>query len=218
MYSSEAININQRIRILVDHFTEKNATRFANSIGVVQQRFDRILKVNEKTKKYPLVKQEIIDAILSVYPNVNKIWLYMGEGPMLQDQLHDTGYAYLLYGNPYFNIDFIDGFDLIFNKDPKHVEYYIDIRAYSHADFWCNSNGNMVAMKEIVDKQNDILYGEIYGIVTKGFRTIKRIVQGKNERYVKLLSTSNQIDNTEQEIPISKIEHIFLVLCSIIKK
>ena len=214
---SKILNTNQRIRLLVDRLTEGNAARFAKSIGVVQQRFDRLLKPNKKTDKYPAIQTDISDSILQTYPNVSNIWLHSGEGPMMRDQLQDPRYGYNTFGIPYYKVDFIDGFNLIEAKDPKYIDYYIDIKAYNHADFWCEAAGDMVAMKQIHDKQNDILYGEIYGIVTKGFCTLKRIVRGKNDRYIKIVSVNPNNEHTEQEILLSKIEHIFLVLCCIKK-
>ena len=214
---SESINTNQRIKILVDMLLEGNVAGFARSINVAQQRFDRLLKPNKKTEKYPDVKTDVSEAILQVYPDVRRAWLLAGEEPMMLNQVHDPPYTFNGDGLPYYKIDFIDEFDLIHAADVTQVDYYIDIKAFSHADFWCDAYGDMVAMKKIHDKKNDILYGETYGIATKGFRTIKRVVQGKNERYIKLISTNPHSEYTEQEILLSKVEHIFHVLCCIKK-
>jgi len=80
-------NPNERIRVLIDHFTKGNAAAFARSIHVVQQGFDRLLKPDKKTGKFPFVKHEIVDKIVGQYPDVSKIWLLSGGGPMLLSML-----------------------------------------------------------------------------------------------------------------------------------
>ena len=77
-------HINERLRVLIDHFTQGNAAAFAREIKVVQQGFDRLLKQNKTNWRYPTVKPEIIDKILIKYPHVNKIWLLSGAGTMLR--------------------------------------------------------------------------------------------------------------------------------------
>ena len=76
--------INERLRLLIDHFTQGNAAAFAREIKVVQQGFDRLLKPNKETGRYPAVKPEIVDKILIKYPHVNEIWLLSGAGSMLR--------------------------------------------------------------------------------------------------------------------------------------
>ena len=215
--------INQRIRKLIDYLSNGNAAQFARSIRMVQQRFDRLLKPNKKTGIYPMVKPEVIHVITKTYPRVNIMWLYLGEGPMILPQLHESDHSFFAFGVPYYNIDFNSKTEFIKTNDPMNIDDYINIKAYNHADFWCNvsghsmypeiNHGDMVAMKDVEDIKNGITYGQVYGIVTKDFCTLTRIVHGKNERYFKITPVNPKPEVAEQEILISEIEQLFQVLC-----
>ena len=221
--------INLRLVTLVKHFTHGNAAAFARNIQVMQQRFDRLLKPNRKTGKFPMVKPEIIRDILKQYPSVHDVWLLSGAGPMLHT-LEDAPASFQISppsGVPYYHTDFIHEFELIRNKHAESIGYYIDFKIYNHADFWCYVtgrsmepeivSGNVIAMKEVSNKEDGILYGEIYGIVTKNFCTIRCVAKGSNDQSITLIPANKGAEYAEQEIPRSDIEHIFQVLCCVKK-
>ena len=215
---------NLRLVELVKHFTDGNAAAFARSINVSQQSFDRLLKVDRKSGKFPMVKPELIRAILTQYPEVHKVWLYTGVGSML-NTIEDPKSSFHVSppsGVPYFPIDFIHEFELIRNKKAERIGYFIDFKAYNHADFWCHVTGrsmepeivagDFVAMKEIYDKKEGILYGEMYGIVTKSFCTVRRVAKGSNENHLKLIPSNKSAEYAEQEIHRSTIQNLFMIL------
>lgn len=72
------MEIVQRIKKLVEAKTNGNKKEFAAIIGIVQVTFNRY--VNEERG----MSYEVIDAILSAFPEVSAEWLLRGEGNMLK--------------------------------------------------------------------------------------------------------------------------------------
>ena len=153
-------------------------------------------------------------------------WLLTGEGEMLANEntnsqsLPKTSYT---TGRPYYNVDFIGGFDLIINDQTIIPEYNIDFAPYNQDGvFWCNitghsmepkvSHGDIIAIKEVSDWQSYLTMGEIYAIVTTNeLRTVKIIRKGTSEDVFRLIPI-NTADFDEQEISKSMIMRVFEVL------
>lgn len=83
---SQIPDINNRLLMLVDHYFNGNKKSFANKIGEVQQKFNRIFNVDSRSGKFPSVKTELVDKILKAFPEVSKIWILAGKEPMLLSQ------------------------------------------------------------------------------------------------------------------------------------
>lgn len=124
---------------------------------------------------------------------VRKGWLVDGDGQKyrLPDEVLETIPARRSYdvrvGVPYYNVDFSMGFDLLTNDQTTKPDYMIDYEPYNKCDFWCNgrgdsmsptiSNGDIIAIKEVMNPKDCLISGEIYAIVTtNNLRTIKRVV------------------------------------------
>ncbi len=75
----------QRLLQLVELLSENSQSRFAKSIGLSQQTFNNYLNPEGQQK----IRKTLLDAILSVYPQINRNWLYFGEGDML-DSGHNS--------------------------------------------------------------------------------------------------------------------------------
>ncbi len=69
-------------------------------------------------------------------------------------------------------------------------------------------SGDPIGIKKV--DLNNILYGEIYGVITEDWRTIKYIRKSSDNSKIKLIP-ENLKDFDEQEIDKSRIKHIFLV-------
>lgn len=128
-------------------------------------------------------------------------------------------------GAPYYNVDFIGGFDLVLNDQTRNPDYYIDFAPYNKEGvIWCNitghsmepelNNGDFIAMKEMHDPIQYLPYGEIYGIVTDSYRTVKRIRMADRDGFVRLIPTNKSSEYGEQEIPIKMIRKVYAVLGS----
>lgn len=223
--------INGRLSMLVKHLCKGNAAAFARSIRVTQQRFDRLLKSDKKSGKYPMVKPEMIETILAKYPTVNKVWLHTGLGPTFNalTDPHPDFLAVKQSGVPYFAVDFVHECALIQSGHTPSIHCHIDIKMFNHADFWCNVSGqamnphitpgDIVAMKEVSERETGIVYGEIYGIVTNHFCIVRRVAKGSSSRCLKLIPSNKSAEyaEQEQEMPWSAIERIYQVLC-VVKK
>lgn len=165
---------------------------------------------------------------------INLDWLLTGEGEMLrkkekQEAVSDTPSVNQEFkGAPYYNVDFIGGFDLVLNDQTANPEYYINYRPFNRKDIlWCNLtghsmepelyNGDIIALKEVSTPIKYLPAGEIYGIVTDEFRTVKRIRISEREGYVRLIPSNKSEEYCEQEIPIAMIIKVYAVLGSIRK-
>lgn len=125
-------------------------------------------------------------------------------------------------GVPYYNVDFIGGFDLVENDQTTTPDYYIDFQKYNSADCWCNvtghsmepsiSNGDIIALKEIKEWRIFLPFGEIYAIVTPEHRTIKKVTGTLNPEKFLLIPLNSSTEFQPQEIPISIIMKVYKVL------
>lgn len=135
-----------------------------------------------------------IEKILLAYPELSADWLLTGAGSMLKDDLNgiqtaDEANPSTLpttsmnpsVGTPYYDVDFIGGFDEVFNSQVNIPATNIVIRGFEKASLWCNvtghsmepkiNHGDIIALRQCT--LNDIQYGEIYAVVLDTIRTIK---------------------------------------------
>lgn len=126
-------------------------------------------------------------------------------------------------GAPYYDVDFLGGFDLTFNDQTITPEYNIDFKPFNKLGVtWVNitghsmepkiNHGDIIALKEC--RLEDVQYGEIYAVVLDTIRTVK-ILRKSNDpnrmRYVPI----NEENYDEQEYDNSRILRIFEVLGNI---
>ena len=144
-----------------------------------------------------------------------------GEGEMLKSG-SDVPVKSLTTGVPYYNVDFIGGFDIIFNDQTIAPEYLIDFAPYNKATCWCNitghsmepeiNHGDIIALKEIPD-HSFLPFGEIYAIITSnGMRTIKRIGPASCPENYSLIPANRSPEYGVQEIPKTFVFKVYQVL------
>lgn len=169
---------------------------------------------------------------------INPDWLLTGRGSMLKSEevslmgdkeagkdevLPEVNYEYK--GAPYYNVDFIGGFDLVLNDQTRNPDYYINFAPYNKEGvIWCNitghsmepelNNGDFIAMKEMHSPIQYLPAGEIYGIITEDYRTVKRIRMADQKGFVRLIPTNKSPEYAEQEIPVEMIRKVYAVLGS----
>lgn len=125
-------------------------------------------------------------------------------------------------GVPYYDIDFIGGFDLIINDQTLAPAYLIDFKPYERATCWCNitghsmepeiSHGDIIALRKIND-WSYIPFGEVYAIVTRNdMRTVKRLAKGSSEDTFTLIPTNKSPEYAPQEIKKSDILCMYEVM------
>ncbi len=129
-------------------------------------------------------------------------------------------------GSPYYNVDFIGGFDLLMNDQTINPDFYINYPPYNKDGVvWVNltgrsmepelSNGDIIALKPMNTPIQYLPTKEIYAIVTEEWRTVKRIELSDRDGFIRLLPSNPEYK--AQEIPISMVTRVYAVLGSIRK-
>lgn len=178
------------------------------------------------------------DKVFSKCEHINIDWLLTGRGSMLKpesislmgdkdmeesENLPEANCEYK--GAPYYNVDFIGGFDLVLNDQTRNPDYYINFPPYNKEGVvWCNitghsmepelNNGDFIAMKEMRSPIQYLPAGEIYGIVTEDYRTVKRMTTSDKDGFVRLIPTNKSPEFKPQDIPMSMICKVYAVLGS----
>lgn len=213
---------NERLERLVEYYGNGNKSHFAKILGVKAQTINTWLSRNTYDTELIFAKCD----------NINASWLLTGEGNMLRsesemvEKLPSVNQTY--EGAPYFNVDFIGGFDVIVNDQTRNPDFYINYPPYNQPGVvWCNltghsmepeiSNGDIIALREVTTPIQYLPAGEIYGIVTEEYRTVKRVRLSQKEGFVRLIPSNKSEEFCEQEIPISMIIRVYAVLGSIRK-
>ena len=180
---------------------------------------------------------DAIVKVLTSYPNLSADWLLVGAGSMLKDDLNgiqtaDEANPSTLpttsmnpsVGTPYYDVDFIGGFDEVFNSQVNIPATNIVIRGFEKASLWCNvtghsmeskiNHGDIIALRQCT--LNDIQYGEIYAVVLDTIRTIKILRRSPDPDKLRFIPI-NTNDYDEQEFDKSRIINVFEVIGSISK-
>lgn len=207
-------NNGERIAQIISKFCESKAD-FARKVGEKPQTISNWVARDNGIN--------VLNKVMEVFPQVNKDWLMTGHGDMIKSNNNSTEpQINFTKGVPYYNVDFIGGFDIVLNDQTISPEYLIDFRKYNEATCWCNvtghsmepeiTHGDIIALKKIEDK-SFLPLGEVYAIVTtNGMRTIKRLGPSNDPKCYTLVPTNKSPEYGIQELPKDMIEHIFQVL------
>ena len=140
------------------------------------------------------IQAKWLSIIVENYPRYSTGWLLTGAGSMLKDDLNgiktidEANPSFMpttsmnpSVGTPYYDVDFIGGFDEVFHSQVNIPATNIVIRGFEKASLWCNvtghsmepkiNHGDIIALRQCT--LNDIQYGEIYAVVLDTIRTIK---------------------------------------------
>lgn len=231
--------VNDRIKVICDNYYNGKLQEMASEVGIRPSTLRDIMSGRVKPSYDTIAK--ILQSEWPSLIGLSAEWLLFGKGNMF---LSSSGQYDLPKdisttpneeevsivtdkpkGAPYYNVDFIGGFDLVFNDQTVNPEYYIDCKPYNREGvLWCNitghsmepeiHHGDMIALREIKDWKDFIVYGEIYAIVTKNdLRTVKTIRRGSSEDKYLLVPVNTDYD--EQEIKKEDVSRVFEVLGSI---
>lgn len=214
---------NQRIKLLRREL-RKSQIDFANDLGLKQSTISTLEKDGNK------ITDNVKKLLMSLY-SVNIHWLETGEGQMFVNDVSSPSTNEAIMpsintikkGVPYYDVDFIAGFDVMENSQVINPTYYIDFLPFNDADCWLNvtgksmgpliAHGDIVALKQVPDWRTFLLEGEIYAVVTfNGFRTIKIIGRDINNTDNYLLIPYNKNgDYHPQPIPKEVITRVYRV-------
>ena len=225
--------IHERIALCVQFYGDGKNTLFADKLGVSEGNIRGYIKG-------VVPKADVLEKIVRTY-DVSSEWLLTGKGEMKISRPHqikiekneendeknsDLPKISLEKGDgkPYFDVDFLGGFDEVFNSQVSVPDCNVIVPGFEKAQVWCNvtghsmepkiNHGDIIAMREC--SVDDIQYGETYAVVLDTIRTIKILRKGSSPdvlRYVPI----NTTDFDEQEYPIARIQRIFEVIGSISK-
>lgn len=183
------------------------------------------------------ISEDNIARFLAYAADVNIEWLLTGTGSMLKDDLNgiktideaDSSFMPTTsmspsIGTPYYDVDFIGGFDEVFNSQVNMPATNIVIRGFEKASLWCNvtghsmepkiNHGDIIALRQCT--LNDIQYGEIYAVVLDTIRTIKILRRSPDPDKLRFIPINTE-DYDEQEFDKSRIMNVFEVIGSISK-
>lgn len=210
------MSIQERFQVFIS-YKHLSKRKFQNSIGVSNSYIQNIVNG---------ISDDVLNSIMKIYPELNTDWLLTGKGNMLLnptvEKSMDTPNTNYIKGVPYYNVDFIGGFDIVLNDQTTMPEYLIDFKKYNEATCWCNvtghsmepeiTHGDIIALKKI-DDFSFLPLGEVYAIVTtNGMRTIKRIGPSDNKDCYSLIPTNKSPEYGIQELPKNMIAVVFQVL------
>ena len=166
-----------------------------------------------------------LEAIAEKFPVWNTEWIITGKGKptgidVKVDIKNPTPEISYTSGVPYYNEDFLLGFEEIGAPNSENPDFLIRMPGYEKATLWCNAsghsmepeinNGDIIALQRIEDF-SFLPFGDVYGfITTNGMRTIKRLGRSNHAGYYRLIPTNKGYD--EQEIPINKIALVYRVM------
>lgn len=183
------------------------------------------------------IQAKWLSIIVEIYPRYSTGWLLTGAGSMLKDDLNgiktidEANPSFMpttsmnpSVGTPYYDVDFIGGFDEVFNSQVNIPATNIVIRGFEKASLWCNvtghsmepkiNHGDIIALRQCT--LNDIQYGEIYAVVLDTIRTIKILRRSPDPSKLRFIPINTE-DYDEQEFDKSRIMNVFEVIGSISK-
>ncbi len=183
------------------------------------------------------IQAKWLSIIVENYPRYSTGWLLTGAGSMLKDDLNgiktidEANPSFMpttsmnpSVGTPYYDVDFIGGFDEVFNSQVNMPATNIVIRGFEKASLWCNvtghsmepkiNHGDIIALRQCT--LNDIQYGEIYAVVLDTIRTIKILRRSPDPSKLRFIPINTE-DYDEQEFDKSRIMNVFEVIGSISK-
>lgn len=165
------------------------------------------------------ISEENIARFLAYAPDVNVEWLITGRGSMMGNNEKELTTQNINDGAPYYDVDFIGGFDEVFNDQTVNPELSITNGICPRAQLWCNitghsmeptiSNGDIIALRQC--SVQDIQYGEIYAVVMDSFRTVKMLRRSETPGMIRFVPV-NTDDFDPQDFPVKRILKIYEVV------
>lgn len=197
---------------------------FSTQIGISSSMFTEISKGRSN------VGMKAIQNIVLLF-GISSDWLLTGKGEMLKsdatkrEETIDASVSLIpTIGKPYYDVDFLGGFDDVFNDQTAIPMHNIIIQGFERVQLWCNvsghsmepqiNHGDIIGLRECT--VNDIQYGEVYAVVLDSLRTIKKIRKASDPAMLRYIPINTE-DFDEQEFAINRITKVYEVIGSISK-
>lgn len=207
---------------------------FENSLGAGRGSISKAVKEGKS------IGSNVIENILSLYNDLNPIWLLTGQGSMIKEEgtfLNNKSIdTYMLKTDrqidqqqiPLYDIEAVAGLVPLFQDHATQTPLdYISIPRLPKCDgavyvtgdsmYPLLKSGDIVLYKEIHDIRNEIFWGEMYllsmDMSGEEYITVKYIQKSEKEGFVRLVSQNKH--HQDKDIEISKIKALALVKASI---
>ena len=202
-----------------DQKCKHNESEILRRLGLGMGYFATSGKQENKTLRESTYKK-----IGEAWPSVNLVWLRTGIGNMFNDSaiIEESQ----TNGIPYFDVDFLGGFNEMVNDQTTIPAYYIDFQPYNKkGNMWLNitgdsmapriNSGDKICIRKI--EVEDIIFGEIYAIVTKsGLRTVKWVTRSPEKDMIRLVPENKDMRYGDfQDINKSDILNVFKLIGAI---
>lgn len=214
-------SILQRLRLFIDYL-DLSDRKFAESIGVSASTLSSLFARDSDPNS------SVIVSVLNAYEIIETDWLILGKGEMLKANINESVVSTNMSteGQPFYDVDFVGGFDVMCNNQTIQPSYYINYKPYNKEGvMWVNltgksmepelNHGDLIALKEATTAIEYLPLGEVYAIVTEDFRTVKRLSKSDKEGFVRLVPSNKSEEYAPQDIPVAIIKKVFYVLGSI---
>ena len=197
-----------------------NESEILRRLGLGMGYFGTSEKQENKTLRESTYKK-----IGEAWPAVNLEWLKTGDGEMFNEPVIIEEQP--INGVPYFDVDFLGGCSEMINDQTIYPAYYIDFQPYNKkGNMWCNIVGDSMSPRinsgdkiciQPVNSVDDIIFGEIYAIVTvNDMRTVKWVTRSPERGMIRLIPENKDPRYGDyQDISKTDIRHIFKVVGAI---
>ncbi|MFV0326899.1 MAG: helix-turn-helix transcriptional regulator [Bacteroides xylanisolvens] len=171
------------------------------------------------------VGDKVLDKILMLFPDVNPVWLKMGNGNMLKNISDNTDIENFPKTNyrmiPLLNLDVVGGASNQEMDTAEYVEKYVPFLDAQNGDICCpvtnNSMspvytpGTLVQLRKIERWRDYVEYGQVYVVdLIDGRRLIKQVKKSEKKNTFVLHSYNNEYD--DNDIPVNMIYSMWLVI------
>jgi len=216
------MSVNQRISELRKD-KKLSQEQLANLCGVTKQAISDI----ERGKSAPGFA--IVQGILSSISDLNPAWFILGQGEMYVGTANPS---YTIVENPYtpYNTTAVGvplygdllatgGIAELFMDTPEVPTQYISVPGFNDCDGAIPVIGNSMAPRinsgDIVLCKKEaqpylFLYGEIYLVITRSYRTIKYVRRGTSATTI-ILASHDSASYEPVEIEVSELLHLYRV-------
>ena len=160
-------------------FKEINVNRASKKLCIPQRTLNR--QVNEDGN----ISMDLLYALLDHFPEISPLWLLLGEGEMLLDSTRQTTASIPFYNDLPLSAGYKDAFDPGRENPTSYISF-----PNSGADFFFPvsgtsmepdiNDGDIVGVKR-VEREEGIVHGDVYMIVTNDARMIKRCYHDNND-------------------------------------
>ena len=154
------MDINKRFEVIINSVYKGNQSAFAKAVGVTPTVIANVVGTRQGKPSFDVISKICANA------NISADWLLTGKGAMLKTTQQEHMIVEPVRSNspnkgaPYYDVDFLGGFDLTFNEQTINPEYNIDFKPFNKPGVtWVNitghsmepkiNHGAIIALKEI---------------------------------------------------------------------